>query len=119
MKSLPWEQALKEKGLVEYLRKFSPIHQAKLDEKEIKIVKDILNVDWGEPHHILGGLDGHDYTLKLIEKDKTYRTWCVIPCEWTELPPLIDLVIDKAKPEPLHSYVVHGKCKISGKEPEI
>lgn len=93
-----------------YLKQHSPVYSEDLRASDMQIVDDVINADFGESRFVsTSGLDGHSYTLKIYEKKyKEYHCWCVIPAEWKELIPLVDMVINIADLNPRDRYVVCG-----------
>ena len=103
-------QLLDDPEFAKYIKKYTPINCRDLGASDMNIINDVINVDFGESRFVApGGLDGHSYTLKIYEKEyKEYHCWCVIPAEWKELIPLVDMVINIAELNPRERYAVFG-----------
>lgn len=102
-------QLLDDPEFAKYIKKYTPINCMDLSTTDMKIIEDVINANWRDLQHVPWGLDGHSYTLKIYEKEyKEYHCWCVIPAEWKELIPLVDMVINIADLNPRGRYAVLG-----------
>ena len=96
------------KELAEFMIKHTPkIFIADLDADDMKLVNAVVNANWQDDMKYRCGLDGHHYRLKIYnEMIRKFKCLCVIPKEWSELIPLVDLLIEIARLEPLDCYAV-------------
>lgn len=91
------QEAMEDEMVVGEVSKLAKTYVCHLNEDDITIIKRIAekglpDVNRKKPQ----GLDGHSYEIKLYNIEKEYRCWCVVPEEWGDLIPLIELFVAKA-----------------------
>lgn len=96
-KGATFTEALKDENVIRELSKLSKTYSCKLDIGDITTIKDFIKEGLSEvnrrrPH----GYDGHMYKIQFHNIEKEYRCWCVIPKEWENLNPIIELCVKKA-----------------------
>lgn len=83
---------------VKALKKKCPVSKSTLSKEQIEIINQVVNLKLPLDVEKHQGLDGHSFTIEIFgEKNQIYDSWCILPKEWRELSPLIEMAVNTAE----------------------